>query len=227
MSLLAGMMFSIFVGLGIWQLERAAEKAALYEKFETGAEQQIYHPPTSLGDGRYRTLKVDGRYIANRQILIDNMVYNGQVGYQVLTPFQLAGFDRWLIVNRGWIVAPASRRELPAVDVGVLSRTISGKMDRLPRPGLRLEQVASSPEDWPKVMVFPTFKDLSQALGKPLFDYQLLLDPEHADGFRRNWAPRVMGPDNHRAYAAQWFAFALVLVALFIVLNLRSEVSSG
>ena len=76
-------------------------------------------------------------------------------------------------------------------------------------------------------MVFPSFEDLSLALGQPLFDYQLLLDPERGDGFQRNWAPRVMGPDKHHAYAVQWFAFALVLVALFIVLNFRREGRRG
>lgn len=227
MSLLAGVGVSLFVGLGIWQLQRAAEKAALYASFEAGAAGGLRTAPASLGDARYRNLEVHGRYIANRQVLIDNMTHQGRVGYQVLTPFQIADVDRWLIVNRGWVVAPALRSQLPALDVDTLKRTISGKMDRLPRPGLRLEQAASVEESWPRVMVFPTFEDLSEAFKKPLFDYQLLLDPERSDGFQRTWAPRVMGPDKHRAYAVQWFAFALVLVALFIVLNLRREADSG
>ena len=227
MSFLAAIGFSLFVGLGIWQLQRAAEKELLYASFEMGSEERLRRAPAKLGDARYRHLQIDGSYVANRQIFIDNMTYQGQVGYQVLTPFQITDVDRWLIVNRGWVRAPALRSELPMIDVGMLKRTISGKMDRLPRPGLRLERPAGASEDWPQVMVFPTFEDLSQALGKPVFDYQLLLDPEHSDGFQRHWAPRVMGADKHRAYAAQWFVFALVLVALFVVLNLRREVDGG
>jgi surfeit locus 1 family protein len=227
MSLLAAIGFSLFVGLGVWQLQRAEDKALLYASFEAATEGHLATAPAKLGEARYRTLQITGRYVADRQILIDNMTHQGRVGYQVLTPFQMTDVDPWLMVNRGWVQAPALRSELPAVDIGVLNTTISGKMDRLPQPGLRLEQAAGAGEDWPRVMVFPTFEDLSQALGKPVFDYQLLLDPEHSDGFQRHWTPRVMGPDKHRAYAAQWFVFALVLVALFIVLNLSREVDSG
>ncbi len=226
MSALAAFGFSLFVGLGIWQLQRAAEKAELYASFDAGGETPLLQPPALLGNARYRNLEIEGHYVANRQILIDNMTYKGRVGYQVLTPLRIARVDRWLIVNRGWLPAPSLRTELPAVDVDTRGRTISGKIDGLPRPGLRLEPDSASGGNWPKVMVFPTFEDLSKALGKPLFDYQLLLAPQHADGFVRDWAPRVMGPDKHRAYAVQWFVFALVLVALFIVLNLR-EVSRG
>lgn len=226
MSALAVLGFSLFVGLGIWQLERAAEKTELYASFDGRGEGPLRKPPASLGDARYRNLKIDGRYVANRQILIDSMTYQGRVGYQVLTPLQIPGVDRWLIVNRGWLPAPAFRSQLPAVDLGTHSRTISGKLDRLPRPGLRLAPVDAPGGSWPRVLVFPTIEELSKALEQPLFDYQLLLDPQAVDGFVREWAPRVMGPDKHRAYAVQWFVFALVLVALFVVLNLR-EVRRG
>ena len=44
----------------------------------------------------------------------------------------------------------------------------------------------------------------------------------------RRWRPALgFGPERHLGYAIQWFAFALVSVALFIALNLRQAGASG
>jgi len=32
----------------------------------------------------------------------------------------------------------------------------------------------------------------------------------------RAWTPNVMPPPRHRAYAVQWFAFAIVALAIFV-----------
>jgi cytochrome oxidase assembly protein ShyY1 len=44
----------------------------------------------------------------------------------------------------------------------------------------------------------------------------LLLDADAASGFVREWTPNVMPPARHRAYAFQWFAFALAALVIFI-----------
>jgi cytochrome oxidase assembly protein ShyY1 len=49
----------------------------------------------------------------------------------------------------------------------------------------------------------------------------LLLDPGAADGYVRDWQPPGLAPARHWAYAIQWWAFALTLIVLWIVLAVR------
>ena len=51
----------------------------------------------------------------------------------------------------------------------------------------------------------------------------LLLAPEASDGYLRDWSQddRRFPPQRHYGYAAQWFAFAATLLAIFLKLNLK------
>ena len=62
---------------------------------------------------------------------------------------------------------------------------------------------------------------LSAALGVPLEPGIILLDPQQADGYVRDWHPPGMEPIRHWSYAVQWWSFGVVLLVLWIGLNLR------
>lgn len=169
---------------------------------------------------RYSQLRLAGRFDSSRQILLDAMVLDGVPGYHVLTPFRVEDGPE-VLVNRGWIPAPKSRAELPDVAVDETPRNLLGRIDELPRPGLRLAQTERAEDDaWPKRMLFPTIADAEAVLGVSLAPFQLLLAPGEPAGFERRWAPRVMAPDKHRGYALQWFAFAAVALAGFVAFGI-------
>ena len=53
-----------------------------------------------------------------------------------------------------------------------------------------------------------------------LLPLMLLLDPDDAHGFVRDWqAVYGVTPDKHRAYALQWFTLAAVLLLIYIGVN--------
>src|SRR5687768_15480253 len=92
----------LFVRLGLWQLQRAEVKQALqheYDQRSNEAPLRLGAQVGSIGELRYRRLVVRGVYDPDYQILIDNRVNRGAVGYYVLTPFQLEGGDTRLLVN--------------------------------------------------------------------------------------------------------------------------------
>jgi cytochrome oxidase assembly protein ShyY1 len=64
-------------------------------------------------------------------------------------------------------------------------------------------------------------EELSAAFGSVLERRMLLLDPGAADGYVRDWQPPGLAPARHWAYAIQWWAFALTLIVLWIVLAVR------
>ena len=83
------------------------------------------------------------------------------------------------------------------------------------------EPVTPSPT-WPKFAVYPVLEDVEVALGRPVQPFVLLLDPNDAHGYYRDWVPNAIGSGRHFGYALQWFGMAIVL-ALLLVWNYRNR----
>jgi surfeit locus 1 family protein len=214
----------IGVQAGLWQLDRAGEKRAMLARFDTASAAAAN--PELIADAqaparRYERLRLSGRYDGSHQVLLDNLSFEGRPGYQVLTPLSTPGGT--VLVNRGWVPADGNRTVLPDIQVSSQVREVTGRIDWLPRPGIELT-TATLPKDarWPRRLLFPTSQQISAQLGLPLRDYQLLLDPDAADGYVREWHPGGMGPERHTAYAVQWFGLALTVVVIYLVLARRN-----
>lgn len=206
---------------GLWQLDRSEDKRQLFREFDLYATSKPLPAlvPENLATAyRYRRFIVRGRYDSDRQILLDSMMHDGRPGYQVLTPLLMG--TTAVLINRGWIAADPNRSVLPDVTVSTQPRFVRGRLNLLPRPGIR-----TSPDEtphasaWPRRLLFPTPKQIEQQLGIALYDYQLLLDEADADGFVRSWRPTVSGPERHVGYAVQWFSFAIVLCVIYLIMN--------
>jgi len=214
--------------LGFWQLDRAEQKRQLQDAFDSGAETVVLEAASadqSIAElPRYQRVVMEGHYESGRQFLLDNMTHDGMAGYQVLTPFAPDGGDTRVIVNRGWIPKAFGTSLLPDVDVDENRRRVSGRITRLPRPGLELAAGAPALPEWPRVVQFPVMDELAGSLEAPLAARMLLLDAAEADGFVRDWRPVEFGPERHLAYAAQWFAMSATVMIIYVALNLsRSE----
>ena len=225
-TLLTAVALAAFVSLGWWQIGRGREKQALMDSFARGTQSSVeLRSDVSIDQlPRYQHLRAEGRYEPAYQVLLDNMPSQaGRPGYRVLTPFRRQGSDRLLLVDRGWVSLGESRDALPPVGVTAEHRAVSGRLDQLPVPGVRVG-TATTPGDqrWPRVMNFPRQADIEQALGAPVESRILLLDPAAPDGFERVWRPAVgFGPERHLGYAIQWFALALVAVVIFVALSMQ------
>lgn len=224
-ALLAAAVVAAALSLANWQFHRAREKQALIESFDRGlATTRQLGAEAVDALPRYQHVAVPGRYDASRQVLIDNMPSGaGSPGYRVLTPFLRAGGGRLLLVDRGWVPLGPSRGRLPGVDVPEDQRTVAGRLDQLPVPGIRVG-AASTPGDarWPRVLLFPTATDLEQVLGQPVEPRIVLLDADQPDGYERAWRPSLeFPPERHLGYALQWIALAAAALVVFIALSLE------
>jgi len=217
----------ILVLLGMWQLRRADYKRALLAQYQ----QASVLPPASLNRelyaggfdtlGRYRHVQAQGHYDSAHQVLLDDMQEGEQVGYQVLTPLVLEPGRQILLVNRGFIARIPGIETLPVVDVGADEHSVSGVLGILPVPGIRLGKT-TVPAGWPKLMLYPSYQDLAQIYGDRLLKPVLLLDANQTDGFIRDWQPNIgFPPVRHDAYALQWFALAMALFIIWIVVNCK------
>ena len=90
---------------------------------------------------------------------------------------------------------------------------MSGVLDALPSPGLRLGEPAPASDGPVAVLTFPSMAELEHLLGRSLFPYQLKLDAAQPDGYARDFPSATLGPERHLAYAVQWWLFGTVAVA--------------
>lgn len=202
------------VSLGLWQLDRAAEKLSVQALFEGDAPYSRVTGDMPVTE--FQNIEADGRYLGERQVLIDNMILDGRVGFYVITAFRYAPNEPLLIVNRGWIPRTPADSAEPDLHVSSAMRSIRGRAGFLPRVGIRSREAFQAGDDWPKTAIYPTLDELSRELGEDLLPFVLLLSPDADDGFLRRWQPRERGPMMHYGYALQWFAMAAAVAGIFL-----------
>jgi surfeit locus 1 family protein len=215
---------ALFASLGAWQLARAeASRATLAQFASGGAVNMLETLPNELDDdARFHRVEIDGEYVAKPQFLLDNMLHEGVAGYHVVTAMRVAGVRERVLVNRGWVPAGDDRTVLPDVAVAAGARTVKGRLERLPRPGLRLGEETRDRGAAAVVLQYPTAADLALRLGEPVRDYQVLLEPGAADGYVRDWRAPGVAPERHVSYAGQWLALAAGALAAAIVMVVRT-----
>jgi surfeit locus 1 family protein len=119
-----------------------------------------------------------------------------------------------LIVNRGWIASTGDRSVLPAIPVDGEVQGIRGRSGHLPRVGIRPGGAFDGATGWPKLATFPELPDLSNALGRDVLPFVMLLDPDKGSSLLRDWRPHEQGSMTHYGYAFQWFAMAAAVLAI-------------
>lgn len=211
------LLVALFTSLGFWQLDRAGQKRALETAFQAEGPARAVQP--GMAPAPFERLSARGRYLADRQFLIDNIVQDGRLGYYVITPMELDAGQPLLLVNRGWV----PKEDRPSIEAATGPQAVTGRAGRLPRVGLRPGEAFAGNGGWPRHANFPTTEELAGALGRDVLPFVLLADPEPASGMLRHWEPAVMGPARHLGYAVQWFALTITVVIVTIVLYRRKR----
>ena len=224
-TLATGLGLVLFVSLGQWQLDRAKQKQQLIDAYAQRAEEapaQIDAKPRVWQEYRYRKGTVRGHYDIKRQLLLDNRTYQGKAGYHVITPLRIQNSEVAVLVNRGWVPVGKSRADLPELPAPSGEITTRGIINLPPEHVFRLGPDAEHNGSWPVILQALEQDQITGLLGYPVLPIVLLLEGDEEHGFIRDWKP-VYGilPDQHRAYAVQWFSFALILFGNYVGVNTR------
>jgi cytochrome oxidase assembly protein ShyY1 len=216
-------MLPLLLGLGVWQLDRAQEKAAL----ETSWEARQSQPPSPLDPlwGQtpetlaYLPVLLSGVFLRDQYFLLDNRIYGGTFGYEVLGIMRLANAGGLVLVNRGWVAGDPARLEMPSVPPVDGSVELVGHIYLAPgKPYLLAEQQLDG--DWPQLLQAVEMEKilpLMETLGDGgVFPYPVRTNAGEPGALSIDWQVINVSPDKHRAYAAQWFTMALVLLGLFL-----------
>lgn len=215
----------VLLRLGFWQLDRAEEKRELIALFE----QQNKHGPLLIKDKikpdeklNYRSATVMGRYILDKQIFVDNKIYQGKTGVHVMTPLKLEGSEYSILVNRGWVPMVIDRLTLPKIKTTAELVDLKGKLKISTKKPFTVGQQFQSNQGWPALMQWVDISEIEKLSKLKLLPYIFLLDEKEKSGYVRNWKPVVMQPEKSTSYAVQWFTLAFALVVIYIVVNLKS-----
>ncbi len=217
---------AIFCVLGVWQLHRAAYKEAVLANFHDASSARL----VSLADavagrhpGAYPHVKVRGRFEGNRAYMLDDQMRHGRLGVMVFVPFRPDDpGSRTLLVDLGFLPKMgADSRSLPDLPpIPDHAVTLEGIYAPPPLPGLKLGgNPLPRQKTWPKLVTWIDPGQIGADLHQPLYPHVLLLDPDPHSAYLRQWTANVMPPARHRAYALQWFSFAVVAIVMFFVMH--------
>ena len=226
-TVLTLVLLPVLLGLGFWQLQRADEKAAITVRWEQRRQQApVALQRVNIDDKaelEYLPVKLRGQFLPGQYFLLDNRIYRGRFGYEVLAVLRLAEPGQVVLINRGWIAADPARGSLPEVPEISGPITLRGHIYVAPGAPYLLADLALEP-GWPKRIQAIEMDKLGGALeevaGAPLFPYSVRIDPDQLAALTVDWQIINVSPEKHRGYAVQWFAMGL---ALFIFFILRSS----
>ncbi len=212
--------------LGFWQLNRSEQKKQFLEQQQNALQADALdlnqQTVIDVENVMYHRVAMRGRYDQAHQFLIDNQIMDGKSGYFVLTPFLIDKQERAVLINRGWLAAGNDRKVLPNVNLATTTDTITGRINHFPVVGLKLKGAEIPTESWPSVVQLVDTKVLSDKLGYELYDFQIELGADAANGYRREWKINTaIPPEKHIAYAVQWFGLALALTCLFVWISIK------
>lgn len=213
----------IMIRLGIWQLDRLAQRRT----FNAQVLSQINQPALPLTPAElnrdlntlvFRTVILRGKFDNAHTMVIGNQVYENQMGVNLLTPFKIAESEAAILLNRGWIpFEDWQHGDLSAYDV-VDEIEISAMLRASQTAaGLRecLDPLEGAPE-FPFQVWCVDVAGIAQRLPYsvlPVYAQQLPVDAASVRTPPYAVRPQIeISEGNHLSYAVQWFSFALILL---------------
>jgi len=211
------------IALGNWQTRRAEEKIAIADAIAARSQLDPL-PVTALPERatpeEFRPMVVNGSFVKDWPIYLDNRPLNGKAGFYLLMPLRVAGSERVVLVLRGWFPRdPLVRERLPSISVPPGDVTVTG----LARASVgKLMQLGETPALTPGAMVQNVrIADLAAASKLPLDNFIIEQTNDLGDGLARDWPRPSAGVDTHRGYAFQWYALSAAVFLFFIVTGFR------
>jgi cytochrome oxidase assembly protein ShyY1 len=216
---------TVFCALGMWQLRRATYKETVLARFHNAASAPLVSLADARADrepGAYPHVKVTGTLQGDRVYLLDDQMRAGRLGVMVFVPFKPEDSARLLLVNLGFLARmgpdTTTLPDIPPIPGHAV--TLDGIYAPPPLPGHKLGgNPLPREKTWPKLVTFIDLQQIATDLGVAVYPHVLLVDPDPHAAYIRSWTANVMLPARHRAYALQWFCFAIAAVVMFFVLH--------
>jgi surfeit locus 1 family protein len=218
---------AVTASLGLWQLDRAAQKLALQAEINERSGLSAWGNADLLQAsdpraGVYRPVALVGEWAPDASVFLDNRQMNARVGFFLVTPLRLEGSERVVLVQRGWVARDfTDRSRVPAIRTPAGQVRVTGRLAPAPGKLYELGEAGSGPIR--QNIDLPAF---ARETGLPLLDVSVQQSGEASDGLLREWPEVALDVSKHHGYAFQWFALcalAGILYTWFQILSPRRK----
>ena len=222
-SILITATFAFLVSLGFWQLDRADDKRSIeasIKQANTGSVELI-KKEEGLQSKEYYEVRLQGKYLSDKQFIYDNQIVDQVSGYYVLTPYALEGQSKAILINRGFIPWNGRRDKLADIVIGQETREIKVQISKpIKRMELKPSEVGIQ---FPVLIQSIDLQDMADRAKVDFSSVIGLLDASASNGFIRKWEPYTGSIEKHIGYAVQWFLMALVLAIIGIRIAIKQR----
>lgn len=209
--------------LGVWQLDRAAQKTALHEAQLAQrlrpalGDAELPRDAAAAREQQHRLATLRGRWLASQTVALENRPMDARTGFYVFTPLALNDGSA-VLVQRGWVprdLADRTRVSAPPPPGGDI--TLSGRIALQPGRLYEFSGAGSGPIRQNLDLV-----QFARETGLPLRPFIVVQeDPEGAaapanDGLLRRWPLPAADVQKHHGYAFQWFALSALVIGLYV-----------
>ena len=227
-SLVLLLLLPFLIYLGLWQLDRYDIKRGMVQEQASNHDKPVVEIGTIMqieSLGRGREVSLTGEFDLQHSILLVNRKHAGRPGYDVFTPFRIDGGGS-ILVNRGWMADLTGRGAVPELPGVAGKLQIQGLLDTPPSIGIKLGTPQAGDLGWPRKVQYMEMEWLARELQTDLPEYTLLQVSPDEQAYTRNWEEHFQNPggipaERHMSYAIQWFALALALLVIFVVVNIK------
>ena len=224
LAALAGMLAT--ASLGRWQLSRAAEKEALQTALDERARLPAIDSATLLASAEgqdtqalvHRAVVLEGRWLPEHTVYLDNRQMQGRPGFFVVTPLQLVGQgDAVVLVQRGW--APRNfqdRTQLPTLATPTDATVrVEGRVAAAPSRLYEFDGTEGA-EGSSRIRQNLDLAAFRTETGLSLTSLTVLQTGAASEGLQRDWPVVGAGVDKHYGYAFQWFGLCGLIALLYV-----------
>lgn len=231
-TLITLLLVPLFVYLGLWQWGRMEFKTQLIKQLE---ENSIANPilftdllsfthfsemNSTQENLRFKRIEISGQFFNDKQLLLDNQIFEKKVGYHLITPL-LVQHKLIVLIDRGFIPIEESRSHLPTIKPIIGEIKMSGIITKADKPILLNNNFDKTHPTYPLIIQLVDFKELSTLLELPIFPWLVKLSPESSYAYKVGPPNFGLSPKRHLGYALQWFTMAITVIIYFLVINSR------
>jgi len=214
---------ALTLALGQWQIGRAQYKQNLQQRYDAQAREpalRIGGKPVERDGILFRRVEVRGEFVPQYTVFVDNRIYQHRPGLHVATPLRIAGSQRYVLINRGW-VAGNRDRSLPQVNTPVGEQVVQGIAVAWSERYLELSsQVVEGRIR--QNLVFDRYRqDTGLDLQPFVIQQDSTVNDTANDGLVREWNRPDLGRNTHLAYAFQWYALSLAILIYYLVTHVK------
>ncbi len=226
LTLLVVVLTPFLLSLSYWQWQRAHYKEEILRDYENSLSAQpvAFTGQDALPITEYQPMTIQGKFDTEHLFFLDNAIYEGRAGFEVLAPFQLKSGE-WMLVNLGWMPRNPERQELPITPELPANKVIlSGRADIPNNKYLLLGTYLEAVSEKELIIQAIDLDRLQGFLGHSFLPIILLADPEANSPYVRDWNPKaILLPATHYGYSMQWALLSMTLVILYIVYSTNSR----